>query len=182
MEFKLPRKERKRQKKKEKNLQKRERENRKDKKKSDKTRKKEEKKEKSETDCRFFLKGYCQFGFQGKTPRNGKDGCEYRHPKACPKLMNHGEGAGGCKSSSECNLAHPRMCKEPVSKGTCKFIGTDSKCTRGFHVRGTKAPVNIVEAPTSTDQPKSDSQTTVTSGNIMENKKMIFWPIYNAIC
>jgi hypothetical protein len=96
--------------------------------------------ESSTTDCRFFMRGACKFGFFGKG-KGGQGRCPYRHPKPCRRLMENGAGDGGCLKGKECESAHPRICHQSLTSRTCKNIKDGGRCSSGYHVRGTKAPV-----------------------------------------
>jgi hypothetical protein len=89
------------------------------------------------SNCKYFLKGNCKFGFFGKG-KEGQGRCSFTHPKVCSKLMDHGLGPGGCQSES-CKFVHPRMCKSSFSDRTCSNLKGGARCTAGYHVRGTKA-------------------------------------------
>ena len=77
--------------------------------------------------CNFYKKGKCKHGIKGKN-------CNYRHPKACVKLMRYGnKNPKGCIAGSKCTDFHPRMCSSSIKTGecfntTCAFV----------HVKGTK--------------------------------------------
>ena len=77
--------------------------------------------------CPFFKRGTCRFGLSGK-------GCPKQHPKACPKLINHGNrGPRGCTKGNDCEKFHPRMCQQSLRAGEC--LTTDCKLR---HIKGTK--------------------------------------------
>ena len=83
--------------------------------------------------CRFYKRGKCKFGIRGKK-------CQYNHPKACPKLMKHGnKGPYGCTAGTKCTEFHPRMCSSSINKREC----FNEVCTFA-HVKGTKRkPANV---------------------------------------
>ena len=78
--------------------------------------------------CPFYRKGTCRHGRAGV-------GCENDHPKACKKLLQHGNKAPhGCTlGRANCDKFHPRMCATSMSKGIC--FNVDCKLS---HVAGTK--------------------------------------------
>ena len=77
--------------------------------------------------CRFYLKGKCKHGLKGKN-------CEFHHPKACPKLMKHGNKTPrGCNAGSKCDDYHPRMCASSIKLAECY----NDSCSYA-HVKGTK--------------------------------------------
>ncbi|KAG0730155.1 hypothetical protein GWK47_003321 [Chionoecetes opilio] len=77
--------------------------------------------------CRFYRKGICKYGSGGKD-------CNFRHPKPCKKLINHGlESKHGCKLGKDCQDYHPFLCRNSMQKGEC-FI---EKC-KYTHIRGTR--------------------------------------------
>ena len=79
------------------------------------------------TMCRYYKKGNCKHGRK-------EDGCKFDHPKACRKLMQHGnKGPRGCNEGTNCKDFHPRMCSESITKGECH----SNRCTFA-HVKGTK--------------------------------------------
>ena len=77
--------------------------------------------------CRFYRKGKCKHGIRGRK-------CHYKHPKACPKLMKHGnKGPKGCDAGSKCPMYHPRMCASSIKQGQC----FNEACTF-VHIKGTR--------------------------------------------
>ena len=77
--------------------------------------------------CSFFKRGTCRFGLSGK-------GCSYQHPKACPKLIEHGNREPrGCTKGKDCDHYHPKMCQQSLRAGECLTL--DCKLR---HVQGTK--------------------------------------------
>ena len=93
--------------------------------------------------CRFYMKSKCKHGIRGKN-------CAYDHPKACSKLMKHGNKAPmGCNAGTNCTQFHPRMCSSSIKFGTC----FNNLCTFA-HVKGTKRKPE----PTKTnDRDRNDS-------------------------
>jgi hypothetical protein len=89
------------------------------------------------TTCRFFLKGNCKFGFFGKG-KAGQGKCPYKHPKTCRKLMDNGNGLGGCSKGKACEFVHPKMCHQSMMSRSCPNIKDGARCMSGYHVRGTK--------------------------------------------
>jgi predicted RNA-binding Zn-ribbon protein involved in translation (DUF1610 family) len=87
--------------------------------------------------CRFFLKGNCKYGFFGKG-KAGQGKCPYKHPKSCRKLMDNGNGLGGCSKGKACEFAHPKMCHQSMTNRSCPNIKDGARCLSGYHVRGTK--------------------------------------------
>ena len=77
--------------------------------------------------CRYYAKGLCKHGTRGNK-------CKFDHPKACPKLLKHGNRAKfGCNKGKDCNFFHPKMCSSSLQKGVCNIAGCTLK-----HVKGTK--------------------------------------------
>ena len=63
--------------------------------------------------CRFYEKGTCRYGIAGR-------GCSRQHPKACKKLLQHGDrGPRGCSAGSRCDKFHPLMCRSSLRKREC---------------------------------------------------------------
>ena len=86
--------------------------------------------------CKYYKNGNCKHGRKG-------DGCNFDHPKACRKLMQHGnKGQRGCKDGRNCIDFHPRMCADSITKGEC----FNNKCTF-VHVKGTKRKKKVHEGP-----------------------------------
>ena len=76
--------------------------------------------------CNHYKAGKCKHGRKGEN-------CEFRHPKPCRKLMQHGnKSPRGCNAGMKCKSFHPRMCRASITKGKC----FDNKCTF-VHVKGT---------------------------------------------
>ena len=76
--------------------------------------------------CIHYKQGRCMYGISG-------NGCKYRHPKPCKKLLNHGiRGTNGCENGNQCEFLHPRMCRNSLFKKAC----FNSQC-KDRHVRGT---------------------------------------------
>ena len=77
--------------------------------------------------CRFYEKGTCRYGIAGR-------GCSRQHPKACKKLLQHGDrGPRGCSAGSRCDKFHPLMCRSSLRKREC--FNQDCKLV---HIVGTK--------------------------------------------
>ena len=53
--------------------------------------------------------------------------------------MNNGNKDGGCEKGNDCDYLHPKICPSSFKNKTCKFIDTDKKCTRGYHLKNTKS-------------------------------------------
>lgn len=86
-----------------------------------------QKNENKELICTFYKKGKCKHGIKG-------NGCKYKHPKACPKLMKHGnKNPKGCNAGTKCPDFHPRMCSSSIRTNQC----FNDNCTF-VHVKGTK--------------------------------------------
>lgn len=65
--------------------------------------------------CRFFKKGSCKHGSDGKT--NGE--CKFDHPNVCEKYTNYGKFSRyGC-NDQECDKVHPKICYKGVNTGAC---------------------------------------------------------------
>jgi hypothetical protein len=80
--------------------------------------------------CRFFLKGCCKFGFFGKGMA-GQGKCPFIHPRTCKKLMDNGNGQGGCSKGKSCEAVHPKMCHQSLSTRSCSNIKDGARCTAG---------------------------------------------------
>ena len=52
--------------------------------------------------------------------------------------MKHGFKESGCNKKDCSNTCHPRICGQSLKFGVCDFIGTSQRCTRGYHLKGTK--------------------------------------------
>jgi len=108
---------------------------------------------KEETVCKYYTKGYCKHGIKGT-------GCKFRHPKACKKLLLHGnKKPKGCNEGKNCDHFHPRMCSNSIKKGEC----FDKDC-KFVHVKGTKRKEN---KSSTGDRDKS------TNKNLNENKAKV---------
>ena len=86
--------------------------------------------------CIHYKNGKCRHGQSGH-------GCDYRHPRQCRKLLNHGTQSHlGCNKGKKCEYLHPNMCynslyKKACYNGQCKFRhvrGTWKKEPGDFHV------------------------------------------------
>jgi len=74
------------------------------------------------TVCHFYKKGKCKHGIRGKK-------CHYNHPKACTKLMRHGnKGPKGCNNGTKCLDFSSSIRNNECFNETCTFV----------HVKGTK--------------------------------------------
>ena len=99
--------------------------------------------EKSIPTCKHYVRGWCKHGIKGKN-------CPYSHPKACTKLLQHGNKLPrGCNKGSKCKNFHPRMCSSSISDGIC----LKPNCSY-VHVRGTKRENKKVDR-TSTKIPEN---------------------------
>ena len=77
--------------------------------------------------CRFFRQGTCKHGISGK-------GCPNQHPKACPRLIRHGnQSAKGCNKGNTCKDFHPKMCPQSLTARECLTLDCPLR-----HVAGTK--------------------------------------------
>ena len=102
--------------------------------------------------CKHFLANRCRHGFSGQNQSNGIKSCPFRHPKACWKWMANGNLDNGYQLGKDCDWIHPMICSSSLKDRTCRFLGTDSKCRRGYHIRGTK-PVADQPAQKKPDPP-----------------------------
>ena len=76
--------------------------------------------------CIHYKRGACRYGMSGQ-------GCQFRHPRPCRKLLNHGNRTnGGCNKGRKCEFLHPQMCYNSLYKNACH----NSEC-KFKHVRGT---------------------------------------------
>ena len=94
--------------------------------------------------CIHYKNGKCRHGMTGQ-------GCDYKHPKQCKKLINHGiKSHLGCNitnKGNKCKLFHPKMCYNSLYKNACY----NSQC-KFRHVRGTwKKEPGDVQILTRTD-------------------------------
>ena len=94
--------------------------------------------------CRHFLNGNCRHGFRGKG--NGSP-CLFLHPKSCKRWLEHGRGKMGCKLGDKCIDLHPKLCAESLKQRTCVKLRDGGKCTRGYHLSGTRASVPQPSGP-----------------------------------
>ena len=79
--------------------------------------------------CPHYKRGTCRHGLSG----NSKGGCSKAHPRACPKLIQHGtRGPLGCNKGANCEMFHPRMCSQSLQAREC--LTMDCKLR---HVKGT---------------------------------------------
>ena len=77
--------------------------------------------------CSYFRKGTCRYGISGR-------GCPKQHPKACRKLILHGNrGPRGCSKGNNCDSFHPKMCHQSLVAGECLTLNCKLR-----HVAGTK--------------------------------------------
>jgi DNA-directed RNA polymerase subunit M/transcription elongation factor TFIIS len=76
--------------------------------------------------CIHYKRGACRYGMSGQ-------GCQFRHPRPCRKLLNHGNSTnGGCTKGRKCEFLHPKMCYNSLYKKACYNSECEFK-----HVRGT---------------------------------------------
>lgn len=76
--------------------------------------------------CIHYRNGKCRHGQSGH-------GCDYRHPRQCRKLLNHGTQSHlGCNKGKKCEYLHPNMCYNSLYKKACY----NAQC-KFRHVRGT---------------------------------------------
>ena len=47
---------------------------------------------------------------------------------------------GGCNLGEQCDYVHPSLCSSSVKNKTCSHIGSDKKCPKGYHIKGTRSP------------------------------------------
>ena len=88
--------------------------------------------------CKHYTRGKCKYGIRGKD-------CPYEHPKACTKLLKHGNKMPrGCHEGSKCSNFHPRMCATSIKNGFCY----NPNCSY-VHVSGTKRHREIPSVPSS---------------------------------
>ena len=76
-----------------------------------------------------------------KPRRMGVDVCPYRHPKVCHKWMQNGNNKVsplGCIKGDDCEFYHPQICKQSLKNRTCGTTSPDGKCSKGYHLKGTK--------------------------------------------
>ena len=77
--------------------------------------------------CPHYRKGTCRHGVAGRQ-------CSKLHPKACKKLLAHGNRAPkGCTAGNQCEKYHPVMCQSSLRKREC--FNADCKAV---HIPGTK--------------------------------------------
>ena len=84
--------------------------------------------------CPLFVKNKCPHGLSGKKEVNGKT-CDKTHPKRCNRYCRSGthKKYGCTKKKDECELYHPKLCRDSVSGRAC--LNEDCTFT---HLKGTK--------------------------------------------
>ncbi|KAK3883254.1 hypothetical protein Pcinc_012426 [Petrolisthes cinctipes] len=93
--------------------------------------------------CSFYRKNNCKYGRKD-------EGCNYNHPKVCPKLLQFGyDKARGCNLGNKCQNYHPKLCRHSVHNRTCS-----NKQCRFTHLRGTLRNAS----PNDTQAPKENSE------------------------
>ena len=107
--------------------------------------------------CKFYLKGSCKHGLLGKKTIDGKNRCNFKHPKTCMKWLNNGnnkEHPKGCLEGKNCEYYHPRLCRDSLKTRTCQDISDREKCKRGYHLKNTTklAKNNQKNAPISRNE------------------------------
>jgi hypothetical protein len=129
--------------------------------------------------CRFFLKGCCKFGFFGKG-KAGQGKCPFKHPRTCKKLMDNGNGQGGCSKGKSCEAVHPKMCHQSLSTRSCSNIKDGARCTAGYHVRGTKyaasKPLGVNNTTSVKSTPEVPGQRGPRGGNRRDNTSSFVSP------
>jgi hypothetical protein len=76
--------------------------------------------------CKFYRQNKCRH-------KNPKD-CNFRHPRPCKKLVQHGTNEQrGCTLGKDCSDYHPIMCRDSLTKGVCL-----NELCRRTHIKGTK--------------------------------------------
>ena len=87
--------------------------------------------------CKFFLKGCCKFGFNGrnKTDESGENHLDkYTHPVLCRKYMDHGNTSSGCTKGKDCDKAHVTLCLESLEYKVCSCSTEGKRCQYGYHL------------------------------------------------
>ncbi|CAI9730153.1 ---NA--- [Octopus vulgaris] len=63
--------------------------------------------------CIHYRSNKCKHGLSGT-------GCTYSHPKPCKPYINFGtDRKKGCQNGRECELLHPKMCRNSLRKKEC---------------------------------------------------------------
>jgi len=107
--------------------------------------------------CNFYKKGKCKHGLKGRN-------CNYKHPKACQKLMKFGnKGPNGCRMGVKCPDFHPRMCSSSIKQGKC----FNPSCPFA-HIKGTR------KNPSTDDNKNQDLQHNRANRSNFQNKEMDF--------
>ena len=89
--------------------------------------------------CRDYRKQACKHGRRGL-------GCSYSHPRACPKLMEHGlDKKLGCSRGRNCRDFHPTICRNSIRNRAC----FNESC-KFPHIKGTTRKREQTTRPTST--------------------------------
>ena len=87
--------------------------------------------------CSYFRRGTCRYGMSGR-------GCPKQHPKACRKLILHGDRRPrGCDKGNSCENFHPKMCRQSLIAGEC--LTMDCKLR---HVAGSRRTTSKGKKPT----------------------------------
>ena len=98
--------------------------------------------------CSYFNRNSCRHGYSGNVPKNGVEKCAFSHPPLCRKYVNKGMFKGGCNDKN-CSDHHPKMCASSLKDRKCSKMGSDVRCTEGYHLKNTTAPTK--------DETKSDT-------------------------
>lgn len=77
--------------------------------------------------CLHYRRNGCRHGLAGNA-------CAYRHPKQCKRYTGHGtDKKMGCQKGTKCELFHPMLCRNSLTKRECYNEGC-----RFIHCKGTK--------------------------------------------
>ena len=127
--------------------------------------------EKSKIRCSHYLKGKCRHGFSGRKPVDDIASCPYDHPKACRRFLENGLGEGGCKYGRNCKFGlHLTMCQESLKTRTCPNAKPGVRCDKGYHLSGTKLPIDSGENEGSENVKEKRSYSEVAGNNEKSDK------------
>lgn len=83
--------------------------------------------------CLLLKEGTCPHGISGKKAADGKERCEFFHPKLCIPWGKNGEK--GCAKGPECKKLHKTLCSKAIENKEC----FEKKCYL-VHPKGTNRP------------------------------------------
>ena len=107
---------------------------------------------KSQEICRFYKRGKCHHGKNGKKPDKHGKICAFSHPTTCKKFENYGHKEEGCRNK-KCDKLHLNLCKIFMRHNFCKY---EEKC-RYFHPKKLKN-INSKEPETQSNQQQNEEK------------------------